>query len=393
MVKRRVAVVFGGVSVEREVSRVSARTILDGLSASFIGIPVGIDAAGRFRNEEDSRILLERGFDSLPAHSENEDPWRLFRGVDAAFPIVHGEAGEDGTLQGFFETIGLPYVGSGVSASALGMNKIAFKARMREAGIPVARSIAVSRREWAESAPALADTVARRFALPVFVKPSNGGSSLGITKIKDWSDLPGAAALAFEYDEFLLVEEGVDAREIETAILGNDEPEASGCAEIIPGREFYDYEDKYLSSARAAPGARSSRRGDGSRRAKNGRPRVPSVRLLGSRAGRFFPGPQVGGSAPERVEHPSRFYVHFPVSPALGRRRRIPAGSPRPPRTLRRRALPSAAGRFPSGGESLRKSGRASPDRPRRRSPARRPRAQDPRRLPALTLDPVALRI
>ncbi len=249
MVKRRVAVVFGGVSVEREVSRVSARTILDGLSASFIGVPVGIDAAGRFRNEEDSRILLERGFESLPAHSENEDPWRLFRGVDAAFPIVHGEAGEDGTLQGFFETIGLPYVGSGVSASALGMNKIAFKARMREAGIPVARSIAVSRQEWAESAPALADTVARRFALPVFVKPSNGGSSLGITKIKDWSDLPGAAALAFEYDEFLLVEEGVDTREIETAILGNEEPEASGCAEIIPGREFYDYEDKYLSSA------------------------------------------------------------------------------------------------------------------------------------------------
>ncbi len=249
MVKRRVAVVFGGMSVEREVSRVSARAILEGLSGSAIAVPVGIDAAGRFRNEEDSRILLERGFDSLPPPAESQDPCRFFRGVDAAFPIVHGEAGEDGTLQGFFETIGLPYVGSGVSASALGMNKIAFKARMREAGIPVVRSLAVSRPEWAASAAALADSVARRFALPVFVKPSNGGSSLGITRVKDWSELPAAVALAFDYDDSLLVEEGIDAREIETAILGNDEPEASGCAEIVPGREFYDYEDKYLSNA------------------------------------------------------------------------------------------------------------------------------------------------
>ena len=249
MVKRRVAVVFGGASVEREVSRVSARTILEGLSPSFDAVPVGIDAAGRFRSPEDSRLLLDRGFDALAGKAAAEEPVALFRGIDVAFPIVHGEAGEDGTLQGFFETIGLPYVGSGVAASALGMNKIAFKARMREAGVPVVRSLALSKHEWRDSAPALADSLARRFSPPVFVKPSNGGSSLGITKVKDWSDLPAAVGLAFDYDDSILVEEGLDAREIETAILGNEDPLASGCAEIVPSREFYDYEDKYLADA------------------------------------------------------------------------------------------------------------------------------------------------
>ncbi|MGH9443976.1 MAG: D-alanine--D-alanine ligase family protein [Thermoanaerobaculia bacterium] len=249
MVKSRVAVVFGGTSVEREVSRVSARAILHGLGDAFDAIPIGMDASGRFRNERDSRILLETGFGSLSPDAGGTDPWRIFQGVGIAFPIVHGEGGEDGTLQGFFETIGLPYVGSGVAGSALGMNKVAFKARMREAGIPVVRSISISKGEWISSAASLADSIARRFPLPVFVKPSNGGSSLGITKVKDWSALAEAARLAFEYDDAILVEEGIDAREIETAILGNEEPEASGCAEIVPGREFYDYEDKYLADS------------------------------------------------------------------------------------------------------------------------------------------------
>jgi D-alanine-D-alanine ligase len=247
--KPRVAVVFGGASVEREVSLVSARTVLHGLSDSYQAVAVGIDSSGRFRNEADSRTLLDRGFDSLPAWSPEENPCRLFSGVEVAFPIVHGEAGEDGTLQGFFETIGLPYVGSGVAGSALGMNKVAFKARMREAGLPVARALAIGRDEWSSSPAAIADDLARRFSLPLFVKPSQGGSSLGISKLKEWEELPAGAALAFEYDNSILVEEGIDAREIETAVLGNDEAEASGCGEIVPGHEFYDYEDKYLAAA------------------------------------------------------------------------------------------------------------------------------------------------
>ena len=249
MVKPRVAVVFGGASVEREVSRVSARTILQGLPDSYVAVPVGIDAAGRFRNEVDSLSLLEHGFESLPDGSPGETPGRVFEAVDVAFPMVHGESGEDGTLQGFFETIGLPYVGSGVGASALGMNKAAFKARMREAGLPVARSLAIAREQWFSSAATAADELARKFTLPVFVKPSNGGSSLGITKVKEWERLGDAVSLAFEYDDVVLVEDGIDAREIETAVLGNETAEASGCGEIVPGREFYDYEDKYLSDA------------------------------------------------------------------------------------------------------------------------------------------------
>lgn len=247
MVKKTVAVVFGGASVEREVSRVSARTIVSNLPKEHFDVAaVAIDAEGRFHGPEESRSALERGLAVL-AEGRAKMPAEAFAGVDVAFPIVHGEAGEDGTLQGFFETIGLPYVGSGVAASALGMNKAAFKARLREAGLPTARSLAFPLSRWRSAPAALADQTARRFRLPVFVKPSNGGSSLGITKVRDWAELGRALEAAFELDRMALVEEGIDAREIECAVLGNDEPRASGCGEIVPGREFYDYEDKYVT--------------------------------------------------------------------------------------------------------------------------------------------------
>jgi len=243
----RVGVVFGGVSAEREVSLVSARTILGGLeSAGHSAVPIAIDASGCFRDDADSSAILARGFDAV-APAAVRLPTGRFDRVDVAFPIVHGETGEDGTLQGFFETLGIPYAGSDVASSAMGMNKAAFKARMRDAGIPVVPSVAIDRHEWASGAAAAADTIARRLPLPVFVKPSGGGSSLGVSKVKDWSALAGAIEGAFAYDRTALVEEGVDAREIECAVLGNDSPEASGCGEIVPGREFYDYEDKYIS--------------------------------------------------------------------------------------------------------------------------------------------------
>ncbi len=247
MVRKRVAVVFGGSSVEREVSRVSARAILEGLSGTFDTVPAGVDSSGRLRSEENSRILLERGFEAVPSWNPDEDSRRVFAGVDVAFPIIHGEGGEDGTLQGFFETIGLPYVGSGVAASALGMNKAAFKARMRDAGLPVTRSFAVTRSEWEGAPGAVADLAAWQFPPPIFVKPSGGGSSLGVSKVKEWEGFGAAVGLALEYDDTVLIEEAIDAREIECGVLGNDDAEASGCAEIVPGREFYDYEDKYLS--------------------------------------------------------------------------------------------------------------------------------------------------
>lgn len=242
----RVGVVFGGVSAEREVSLVSARTILGGLQrAGYAAIPIAIDAAGSFRSDADSSAILERGFDAVPPAAARLPAGR-FDGIDVAFPIVHGETGEDGTLQGFFETLGIPHAGSDVGGSALGMNKAAFKARMRDAGIPVGRSVAIGRAEWIDGAAAVADGIARRLPLPLFVKPSGGGSSLGVTKVKEWEALAGAIDLAFVYDRTVLAEEGLDAREIECAVLGNDSPEASGCGEIVPGREFYDYEDKYI---------------------------------------------------------------------------------------------------------------------------------------------------
>jgi D-alanine-D-alanine ligase len=243
----RVGVVFGGASAEREVSIVSARTILAGLArADLAAVPIAIDPTGCFRGDSDSAAILERGFDAVRPASIRLPEGR-FHGIDMAFPIVHGETGEDGTLQGFFETLGIPYCGSDVASSALGMNKAAFKARMRDAGLPVVRSVAVDRREWLAGASAAADAIARRFPLPVFVKPSGGGSSLGVTKVKEWDGLGAAMENALAYDRTALVEEGLDAREIECAVLGNDDPEASGCGEIVPGREFYDYEDKYIS--------------------------------------------------------------------------------------------------------------------------------------------------
>jgi D-alanine-D-alanine ligase len=250
MVRTRVAVVFGGASAEREVSRVSARTIVAGLPAGrYDARPIAIDAEGRIRTEADSRRMLEEGLAAAGPGGAGEGP-ELFREFDVAFPIVHGELGEDGALQGFFEVLGIPYVGPDVAGSALGMNKAAFRARIREAGLPTPRSIAVERAEWTVSAPALLDRIASSLRLPLFVKPSSGGSSLGVTKIKSWDEFGSLDPLgaAFQYGRLALVEEGIDAREIECGVLGNDEPRASGCGEIVPGREFYDYDDKYMES-------------------------------------------------------------------------------------------------------------------------------------------------
>jgi D-alanine-D-alanine ligase len=247
-VVKRVAVVFGGTSAEREVSRVSARAVMDGLPKDlYEPRAVAIDAAGRIRDEADSRRILEQGFRAA-GEAARTASLSIFGEFDVAFPIVHGELGEDGALQGFFEVVGIPYVGSDVAASALGMNKAAFKARIREAGLPVPKSVAVGRSEWETSAASLLDVFARRLRLPVFVKPSAGGSSLGVAKVRRWEDFESLTPMerAFAYDRVVLVEEGVDAREIECAVLGNESPRASGCGEIVPGREFYDYEDKYL---------------------------------------------------------------------------------------------------------------------------------------------------
>jgi D-alanine-D-alanine ligase len=251
----RVVVLFGGRSVEREVSRISARTIVSALDpARYEVVPLAIAENGRFLTADASAGLLASG----PAPEKYRLPEAPAPGAqalvpaeigpgraDVVFPIIHGTTGEDGALQGFLELLDIPYVGAGVTGSAIGMDKAVFKALLRDAGIPTPRALVVSPGEsQAESARARFEKLG--ISLPVFVKPSAGGSSVGVSKVKTWEALGPALELAFRYDERALVEDGIDARELECAVLGNSEPRASIVGEVVPGREFYDYEDKYV---------------------------------------------------------------------------------------------------------------------------------------------------
>ncbi len=276
MSRLRVVVLFGGRSVEREVSRVSARTIVGALDPSrYDVVPLAVGEDGRFLPAPASAKLLsegkvpERFLTAEGAGSQALVPAEIGPGrADVVFPIIHGTTGEDGALQGFLEILGLPYVGAGVTGSALGMDKAVFKALLRDAGIPHARSVTLSPRERGgtgglpplASASAAAGGRASRserptgvrgalgaagLLLPLFVKPACGGSSVGVTKVKRWEEFDAALDVAFRYDDRVLVEEGIDGRELECAVLGNEDPKASIVGEIVPGHEFYDYDDKY----------------------------------------------------------------------------------------------------------------------------------------------------
>ena len=256
MSRLRVVLLFGGKSVEREVSRVSARTIAGALDPEkYEVVPLAVGEDGRFLPAASSAKLLaesrvpERYLaheSPRPSETTAVVPAEMGPGrADIVFPIIHGTSGEDGTLQGLLETLQVPYVGAGVTASAVGMDKAVFKALLRDAGLPTPRSFSLSLRErdgvrGVQPPPALLS-----LGLPVFVKPSNGGSSVGVSKVKAWSDLEAALDLALRYDDRVLVEEAIDGRELECAVLGNEDPRASVVGEIVPGHEFYDYDDKY----------------------------------------------------------------------------------------------------------------------------------------------------
>ena len=247
MSRLRVVLLFGGKSVEREVSRISARTIAGGLDPErYEVVPIAVDSNGRLLTAPDSaRVLAEGKIPEkfLPGRAGGESaasgliPAEFAPGrADVVFPIIHGTTGEDGALQGFLEILGLPYVGAGVAASAVGMDKALFKTLLRDAGIPTQRWVSVRGAGELPASP---------FPFPVFVKPVNGGSSVGVTKVKRREELAAAIDRALRYDDRALVEEGIEAREIECAVLGNEDPRASVPGEVIPGREFYDYDDKY----------------------------------------------------------------------------------------------------------------------------------------------------
>jgi D-alanine-D-alanine ligase len=161
------------------------------------------------------------------------------------FPVLHGPLGEDGTIQGMLELAGMPYVGSGVLGSAVGMDKAMMKTAFAAAGIPTARAIVIRRPEWLSNREELLER-ACTLGFPIFTKPANLGSSVGISRCLDRAAVAGGVDVALEYDTKALVEEGIPGREIECAVLGNEDPRASVCGEIVPGRDFYDYEAKYV---------------------------------------------------------------------------------------------------------------------------------------------------
>jgi D-alanine-D-alanine ligase len=261
--KRRVAVVFGGRSAEHEVSVVSAKSVLAALDPDrYDVLTIGIDKQGRWHQlsalpasmrggalpsvgpEEGQGIALsgEPGEPALVA----DDGTR--REIDVVFPVLHGPFGEDGTIQGMLELADVPYVGAGVLGSALGIDKAVQKVLFQEAGLPVVPHQVVHEREWEEDREAV-EARAAGLGLPLFVKPATLGSSVGITKVKGLDDLPAAVEEAFSYARKALVEASMeDAREIECAVLGNDDPVASVPCEIITDHEFYDYQAKYVDT-------------------------------------------------------------------------------------------------------------------------------------------------
>ena len=244
----RVGLIFGGRSGEHEVSLRSAESILRAIDrAKYEVVPIGITHEGRWlaatnalamlpAKDQIQRVLSDGEPITLPAEPAGQ------RIADVIFPILHGTYGEDGTIQGLLELANVPYVGAGVLGSALGMDKDVMKRLLREAGLPIVDYWTVRKSDL----DSFLQSHIARLPYPVFVKPANLGSSVGITKVHAAEELPAALATAAEYDRKIVVEQGVDAREIELSVLGNDDPIASLPGEIIPSREFYDYKAKYI---------------------------------------------------------------------------------------------------------------------------------------------------
>jgi D-alanine-D-alanine ligase len=251
----RVAVLFGGRSGEHEVSCVSARHVAAAFDPDrYQVVPVGISRDGRWLLPEASRRVLEGGRLQIPetAFEAAGEPVALARGaaaagleVDVVFPVLHGPYGEDGTVQGLLDMAGIPYVGSGVLGSALGMDKEKMKRMFRDHGLPIGDFVVIRAHEW-EDDPGRCLEAAVRLGFPSFAKPANLGSSVGVSKCEDDVSLIAGIEEALLHDRKVLVEGGMAGREIEVGVLGNDHPEASVPGEVVPGREFYDYAAKYL---------------------------------------------------------------------------------------------------------------------------------------------------
>ena len=290
MKKLRVGILFGGRSGEHEVSLLSAASVLGAIDREkYDVVPIGITKEGRWVTSGDAELLLGAGTGDDTAQRRAGDPQAtasaavLAKGeatlmppqpgtglvpfethggehegalkLDVVLPVLHGTNGEDGTMQGLLELAGIPYAGSGVLGSAAGMDKDVMKRLFASAKLPIPKHVTVLRTEWQASAKKTIRLIEEQLKYPIFAKPANGGSSVGISKAHDRKELQAALALAAKYDRKLVIEQAVGggrkgtgkARELEVAVLGNDKAEASVVGEIVPAKEFYDYEAKYLS--------------------------------------------------------------------------------------------------------------------------------------------------
>jgi D-alanine-D-alanine ligase len=252
--KLRVGILFGGRSGEHEVSLQSAASVLKAIDRrKFDVVRIGINKAGHWLIADAAEALLKSaGAAAAQNEAEAVESSVALRGLDVVFPVLHGTFGEDGTIQGLLELAGIAYVGSGVLGSSAGMDKDVMKRLFTQAKLPQVRSVTLLRTDWEQSPRKAVARVEAALKYPVFVKPANMGSSVGISKAHDRRELTKALALAARYDRKLVVELGVGgktakAREFEVGVLGNDAPEASVVGEIVPGKEFYDYEAKYIS--------------------------------------------------------------------------------------------------------------------------------------------------
>ncbi len=263
--KTRIAILFGGRSAEHSVSILSARSIVESIDRSrFDLILIGIDRDGRwflhteqalsslmkdvgeYRAEPVAPVRIESGLAFRKLRKEGEED----AVADLVFPVLHGPYGEDGTVQGMLDMFDAPYVGCGVLGSALCMDKDVQKRIFAAVGIPVVRWEAVKRLDWEREKNEVQKRI-KHLGLPVFVKPANLGSSVGITKIESPGALNEAIEKAFAYDRKIIIEHGIDAREIECSVLGNEEPRASVPGEIVSGSSFYSYDAKYKSDSKA----------------------------------------------------------------------------------------------------------------------------------------------
>ncbi len=245
-----VGVLFGGRSGEHEVSLNSARSVMDYMDVSrFEVVPIGITNDGRWLNRKEVWAELHAAYhEGKPASGGSLLPTEeLLRGVDVVFPVLHGPYGEDGTVQGLLEMANVPYVGAGVTGSAVGMDKEIMKAAFAQAGLDIVEYRVFLRREWEQEPDTILDMLIAELGLPCFVKPVNLGSSVGVSKANSRPELSEAIDLAAAYDRKVVVEHAVNAREIEVSVLGNDDPQTSLPGEVLPHGEWYDYRAKYVA--------------------------------------------------------------------------------------------------------------------------------------------------